>query len=216
MMKSIVVFFLILFFSSTLFSQIGGRKIFFEMQFGVGPTIMFTDIGNVGYGGNVEVTGKYRLHPQLALKASLGGALGLGSDAGTENEDRGMEYYTIMAELTGQIEYYILKEGRGYGKGGHMGYKPRVRPYLYAGGGPLFFFPAHIHNNAEELPDFNRYTVILVGGAGFLYRVNADVFWGFQFGGRFTTTDYLEGFSPSSSTTNDNYISAQILLAYRF
>ena len=140
----------------------------------------------------------------------------MGTDAGSQNESRGMEYYTIMTELTGQIEFYLLKEGRGYGKSGHMGYKPRVRPYLYAGGGPLLFFPAHTHENAEELPDFNNYTVIMLGGAGFLYRVNADIFWGFQVGGRFSSTDFLDGFSPSSSTSNDTYITAQILLVHRF
>ena len=140
----------------------------------------------------------------------------MGSDAGTENESRGMEYYTIMVEMTGQIEFYLLKEGRGSGRGGHMGYKPRIRPYLFAGGGPLLFYPTHTHENAEELPAFNRYTVILLGGAGFLYRVDANIFWGFQVGGRLTTTDFLDGFSPASSVSNDTYYTAQILMVYRF
>ncbi len=201
---------------SPVFSQIGKRQAFFELQFGAGPTFMFTDIGNVGYGGNIEVTGKYRLHPYLALKASLGGGLALGSDAGTENDSRGMEYYTIMVEMTGQIEFYLLKEGRGSGRGGHMGYKPRIRPYLFAGGGPLLFYPTHTHENAEELPAFNRYTVILIGGAGLLYRVDNNIFWGFQAGGRLTTTDFLDGFSPASSVSNDTYYTAQIVMVYRF
>ena len=177
---------------------------------------MLTDIGGMGYGGNLEVTGKYRLHPHIALKASLGGVFGTGSDAGGTGESQGMQYYTILAELTGQVEFYILKEGHGYGKGGLMGYKPRVRPYLYAGGGPTFFFPSHIHENAEPLPAFNHYTVILVGGAGFLYRGNADIFWGMQVGPRLTTTDFLDGYTSDSSTGHDNYISAQMLLLYRF
>ncbi len=200
----------------SLFSQMGSRQTFFELQFGAGPTFLMTDIGNVGTGGNIEVTGKYRLHPHIALKASIGGGLGLGSGAVPENGNMTMDYYTILAELTGQIEFYLLKEGRGQGKGGHMGYKPRVRPYLYAGGGPLVFFPNHTHEDAAELPDFSRYTVILVGGAGFLYRVNADLFWGFQFGGRVTTTDFLDGYSPDGSGSNDNYISAQVILLHRF
>lgn len=177
---------------------------------------MITDIGKVGYGGNVEVAGKYRLHPNLAIKAQVGAALGLGSDAGTENESRGLQYYTIVAEITGQLEYYILKEGRGYGKGGHVGYKPRVRPYLFAGGGPTLFYPTHTNDDAGEPDAFNNFTVILVGGAGFLYRVNANIFWGFQAGGRLTTTDLLEGLAPDDATGNDNYISAQVLLLYRF
>jgi hypothetical protein len=217
MKRSAFSLLLVFLFGNVVFSQIGGRQTFFELQFGAGPTFMLTDIVGLGYGGNIEVTGKYRLHPNIAIKASTGAALGMGSDAGGTGESQGMSYYTILAELTGQIEFYILKEGRGYGKGGHVGYKPRIRPYLYAGGGPTFFFPTHTHEGAADLPEFNRYTVILLGGAGFLYRVNADIFWGFQVGPRITTTDFIDGFSPPESTVgHDNYISAQILLLYRF
>jgi hypothetical protein len=216
-MKSITASFLLLFLLSPFISgQMGSRQTFFEFQFGAGPTFLMTDIGSMGMGGNIEVTGKYRLHPHIALKASLGGGLGLGSGTAADDGSMSIDYYTILAELTGQIEVYLLKEGRGQGRGGRMGYKPRVRPYLYAGGGPLFFFPNHTHEDAEELADFNPYTVILVGGAGFLYRVNADFFWGFQCGARITTTDFLEGYETATSSSNDNYISAQVLLVHRF
>jgi hypothetical protein len=56
----------------------------------------------------------------------------------------------------------------------------------------------------------------MLGGAGFLYRVDNDYFWGIQVGGRFTTTDFLDGFSPASSKSNDTYYTAQVLLVYRF
>ena len=56
----------------------------------------------------------------------------------------------------------------------------------------------------------------MVGGVGFLYRVNADIFWGFQVGGRFSSSDFIDGFSPESSTSNDTYLTAQILLVHRF
>jgi hypothetical protein len=216
MKRSVFSFLLIFIFPCILIGQIGGRKQFFEIQVGAGPTFMLTDIGETGYGGNVEVTGKFRLHQHIAIKASVAGGLGTGSNKYGTGESAGMVYYTIMAELTGQLEFYILKEGRGYGKGGHVGYKPRIRPYIYAGGGPTFFFPGHTHENADPLPEFDSYTVILLGGAGFVYRVNADLFWGFQAGPRITTTDYLEGFSPSSSKGNDNYISAQVFILHRF
>ena len=216
MKRSTITLVFVLLSSCAIFSQIGKRASFFEIQFGAGPIFMRTDIGDIGYGGALEVTGKYRLHQHIALKASISGGLGMGSDIGTDNEARGMSYYTILAELTGQIEFYILKEGRGYGKGGNIGYKPRVRPYLYAGGGPLFFYPTHTHDDAEPLPKFDNYTVIMLGGAGFLYRVNADIFWGFQVGGRFSSSDFLDGFSPESSTSNDTYMTAQFLLVHRF
>jgi hypothetical protein len=215
-MKRIALTAMLLFFVIVAaFNQIGGRQTFWEIQFGAGPTFLFTDLG-MGTGGNLEVTGKYRLHQHIALKASLGGALGVGSGTPEEGTVSKIEYYTILAELTGQLEVYLFKEGRGYGKGGLMGYKPRVRPYVYAGGGPTMLFPQHTHDDAEELPEFDNFTVILMGGAGFLYRVNADIFWGIQVGARITTTDFLEGYSPDSAKSNDNYLSAQILLVHRF
>lgn len=216
-MRRIALILLFIFCSTyVLFSQIGKRSSFFEIQFGAGPIFLKTDIGDLSYGGNLEISGKYRVHQHIALKASLAGGFGTGTDIGTDNDARGMSYYTILAEITGQIEIYILKEGRGYGKGGNIGYKPRVRPYLYAGGGPLIFYPTHTHDNPEPLQDFNNYSVMMLGGAGFLYRVNADIFWGLQGGVRFSATDFLDGFAPESSISNDIYYTAQVLLVYRF
>ena len=123
------------------------------------------------------------LDAHFAIKANVN----LGLIFGEDNTERGMKYYTFLIEPIGQIEYFFLSEGRGFGSTSHMRYKPIIRPYLYAGGGPLFFFPSHYHEDAVELESFSNYTLILVGGIGLRHRINADWFWGFQVGGRLSS-----------------------------
>ncbi len=178
----------------------------------IGPAFLLGDVGDLGIGGNVALGVRRMLDAHFAVKANVN----LGLIFGEDNTERGMKYYTFLIEPTGQIEYYFLVEGRGFGSTRHMRYKPIIRPYLYAGGGPLFFFPSHYHEDAVELENFSNYTLVLVGGVGLRHRINADWFWGFQVGGRLSTNDYLDGYSPKASTANDAYIMSQFFLSYRF
>jgi hypothetical protein len=206
----IVAAFLVL--SVPVFSQMGKRVKLTEFQFGAGPAFLLGDIGDLGIGGNVAFGLRRRLDAHFAVKANVNAGLIFGED----NTERGMKYYTFLVEPTGQIEYFFLVEGRGFGSTRHMRYKPIIRPYLYAGGGPLFFFPTHYHDEAAEPDNFERYTLILMGGIGFVHRINADWYWGFQVGGRLSTNDYLDGYAPKASQTNDAYIMSQFFLSYRF
>jgi hypothetical protein len=201
-----------LFLSVPVFSQMGKRVKLTEFQFGAGPAFLFGDIGNLGMGGNLDFGVRRMLDAHFAVKANLNVGLLFGEDM-TAN---GMKYYTFLIEPTGQIEYFFLQAGRGFGATKHMRYKPVIRPYVYAGGGPLFFFPSHYHEDAVELEHFSRYTLILVGGVGLRHRINAFWFWGFQVGGRFSTNDYLDGYSPKATTGDDAYIMSQFFLSHRF
>jgi hypothetical protein len=193
-------------------SQMGKRVKLTEFQFGAGPAFLLGDIGDLGIGGNFSLGVRRMLDAHFAVNANVN----IGLVFGEENTKQGMKYYTFLLETTGRIEYFFLEAGRGFGATKHMRYKPVIRPYLYAGGGPLFFFPTHYHEDAAELENFNRYTLILLGGMGLRHRINADWFWGFQVGGRLSTNDYLEGYSPDASNTNDVYILSQFFLSYRF
>jgi hypothetical protein len=196
--------------------QMFRRQAFFELEFGAGPVFMMADIGNVGKGGNLGISGRYRIQDHLALRANLSGGIIFGNDAGSENESRGYMYYTYFGEMTGQLEFWFLKEGMGFSSQGFRAYKPRVRPFLYAGGGPVIFSPAHYHDDAEDLEEFDSYTIMLAAGVGFLYKVSADWFWGIQAGGRLVPSDYLDGFSPPESESNDMYFTTLINLVYKF
>jgi hypothetical protein len=202
--------------SIPMYSQMFRKESFLELEFGLGPNFMTADIGDLGKGGNLGVALRYRVQDHLALRAVLNGGLILGNDAGTDNDSRGYKYYTYFGELTGQLEFWFLKEGRGFSSQGMRAYKPLVQPYVYAGGGPVYFIPNHYHEDAAELDSFDPFTIMLAGGVGFLFKVNHDFLWGFQAGARITPTDYLDGYSPSTSESNDMYFSSQFNLVYRF
>ena len=202
----------LLLLSVPAFSQMGKRVKLTEFQFGIGPAFLFGDIGDLGIGGNFSMGVRRMLDAHFAVNASVD----IGLIFGEDNPTKGMKYYTFLIEPTGRIEYFFLEAGRGFGATKLMRYKPVIRPYIYAGGGPLFFFPTHYNEDAAELEHFNRYTLILLGGLGLRHRINATWFWGFQVGGRLSTNDYLDGYSPNASTANDFYIMTQFFLSHRF
>ena len=212
----LIIFLIVFVLAVPVQGQMFKRQSFFELEFGAGPVFLMGDIGNISMGGNLGAALRYRLHDHLALKAALNGGIVFGNDAGTDNESRGYKFYSYFGELTGQLEFWFLKEGMGFSGQGMRAYKPRVRPYIYAGGGPVFYFPNHYHEDAADLDEFDHYTFMLTAGVGFLFKISADWFWGFQAGGRLAPTDYLDGFSPSTSESNDIYFSSQFNLVYRF
>lgn len=210
----IILSFLLL--APPLNGQMFRKQNLFELEFGAGPSFVMADIGNIGQGGDLGVALRYRVQDHLALRAHLNGGLLFGNDAGTGNDSRGYKFYTLFGEITGQLEFWFLKEGRGFSSQGMRAYRPRVLPYIFAGGGPVVFFPNHYHPDAEPLEEFTKYSIMLTGGAGFLYKINHDWLWGFQAGVRLTPTDYLDGFSPETSKANDMYYLGQFSLVYRF
>ena len=209
-------FLVLLLIGSSLHSQMFRKETALELEFGAGPMVVMADIDNVGKGGDLGVALRYRVQDHLALRAALSGGMFFGNDGGTDNAARGYKYFTYFGEVTGQLEYWFLKEGRGISGQGFRSYKPKVRPYVYAGGGPVVFFPTHYHENADPLDEFDPYTILLTGGAGFTVKLSRNWFWGFQAGARIVPTDYLDGFSPASSASNDMYYSTQLNMIYRF
>ena len=139
-----------------------------------------------------------------------------GDDAGTRNEARGLSYHTLMIESTAQAELFILKQKRGFNRRGNMTWIPRLRPYIFAGGGGICFNPS-----VEDLtPDsngtgFKKIAPVMIGGAGFIYGINREWFLGAELGGRLITTDYLDGYTSSASKSNDLYYIATVNLIYQ-
>ncbi len=216
LVKGLIPLLLIVLHCSTLYGQMFRKQTAMELEFGAGPVFIQADIGDLGKGGNLGAAFRYRVMDHLALRATLSGGMFFGNDAGSANDSRGYKYYTYFGEITGQLEFWFLKEGRGFSSQGMRAYKPRVRPYLYAGGGPVMFYPTHYHENADVLEEFTSYSIMLLGGVGALYKISHDWQWGIQVGARIVPSDYLDGFSPSTSKSNDMYFSSQINLVRRF
>jgi hypothetical protein len=189
----------------------------FEVNGGVGVTPVFADIGNLSLGPAITTGFRYRLGDHSSLKLNVHSSIFLGDDLGTDNNDRGLDYMTIIVEPALQYEYTFFKEKKSSNRKGKMTMRPKVRPYIFAGGGGVYFMPEVSGEDLSEVTtDYSKFSIVMVGGAGFLHHFQSHWLWGVELGGRYLMTDYLDGFSPESSKSSDMYNFVTINLVYRW
>jgi opacity protein-like surface antigen len=195
--------------------------------YGVGISNYFGDIGgaskadaspfadlDLAYSRPVLAVGfYYKLYERIAVKGNLSYANIHGSDANSQNANRNYTFTTNMVELNGHVEYHILKEMQmvSYSKMSMRGkvnkFNVGINLYVFAGIGGAYFKPKAKDNLTEE-PRFNdskNLALVFPVGLGIKYPLTSITSIGLELGGRFTTTDYIDGFSTESSTSNDIY-----------
>ncbi len=198
-----------------------------EIGLSVGATNMLSDLGGgPGPGshfGDFQMQNsrfaiggffKYRFHDRFAVKLNLVYGQLFADDKTTDNlgrKLRNLDARTNIFELSGQLEYYILKEkiGSRYKVKGVRGYgSSNFALYLFAGIGGAYYNPqgtdqagnwvklAPLNTEGQGLAgapkDYNQLALVFPLGVGIKYNITK--YWGIQFesGMRFTTTDYLD------------------------
>ena len=155
----------------------------------------------------------YKLYERIALKGNLSYANIHGSDANSLNEKRNLTFTSNMFELNGHIEYHILKEMQmvSYNKMSMRGkvnkFNVGVNLYVFAGIGGAYFNPKakdNLEGNSRFVNNKNIAIVFPVG-LGIKYPLTSTTSIGLELGGRFTTSDYIDGFTSESSTSKDIY-----------
>jgi len=192
------------------------RPKYYEVYLGPGLLTVFSDIGdfNTGYAANAGF--RYRLDPHFSLKANLVSGLISGTDEGSRNEGRGIRYNTFLIEPTAQIEFFIFSEKRGFSRRGMMILKPAINPYVYVGAGGIYFNPSVTFPGEEkEAPNFTKFTTVVTGGGGINFVLNKKWSLNIELGGRFITTDYLDGYTSYASKSNDLYYFTTVNAIYR-
>lgn len=230
-MKQFITLFTVLVFASMVSMQdaYGQRwnRYKKEIGFSVGATNMLSDLGGgPGPGsrfGDFQMQNsrfaiggffKYRFHDRFAVKLNLVYGQLFADDKTTENLGRrlrNLDARTNIFELSGQLEYYILKEkiGSRYKVKGVRGYgSSNFALYLFAGIGGAYYNPqgtdeagnwvklAPLNTEGQGLAgapkDYNQLALVFPLGVGIKYNITK--YWGIQFesGMRFTTTDYLD------------------------
>jgi hypothetical protein len=169
-------------------------------------------IGNTSYafGGFF----KYRFHDRFAVKLNLIYGQIYSDDQTTDNagrQYRNLDVKTNLLELSGQLEFYIMREkiGSRYKIKGVKGYgSSSFAMYLFAGIGGTYFNPKGTDANGnwvnlaplntegqglEGAPkDYSQITMVFPTGIGFKYNITRSIGLQFEAGMRFTTTDYLD------------------------
>jgi len=187
-----------------------------EIMAGPGGIVVLGDIGNFGIGLGFMPGVRYRFNQNISVRGSLYASLPMGNDKGSANESRGLSYRSVNVEPSIQLEYTFFKSKRGYNRMGYLISKPQVRPYLFGGIGAVYFNPKVEDENLNPVEaEFSNITWTGLAGFGLLYSINRYWMLGGELGGRYLTTDYIDGYSPSASKANDLYYSGSLHVIYR-
>ena len=198
-----------------------------EIGFSVGGSNTLTDLGGGPNDGSqfgdfqIENTRfavggffKYRFHNRLAFKVNLIYSQVYADDKTTDNAgraSRNLDVKTDLVEVSGQLEYYFLREkmGSSYKLKGVRGYgSSNISMYLLAGIGTSYYSPMGTNADGEWVKlaplntegqgldgapeDYSNFTIVFPVGLGIKYNITKQIGVQFEGGLRYTTTDYLD------------------------
>ena len=239
-MKRPVIFLLImsfLFAFST--NQVNGqlwRMRRFELVGGLGPSFFFGDIGGFSRKENVlgfkdltflqtrynlNLSGKYRIMEDLNVRLSLSVANLKATDRRGSNETRSMESRIFIFEPALIGEFYFIKnknENSYLFSKGQAGFRRLINSldvYAFTGfGGASYSVTGNekLENHGMETGGFTP--VIPIGvGANLIYT--PDFNFGLEIGGRYSFTDYIDGYTSQYSSANDVYYFLNFTITYK-
>jgi hypothetical protein len=209
----------------------------YEVVFGVGPSFFFGDVG--GFSQAIDILGirdvslrqtrfdsnisfKYRINQNINIRLSLTSAFFHATDTRGSNELRGFESSTFAFEPAFIGEYYFIKnkaensylfiKGR---KTGLIGFLRSLDFYAFTGIGGL----AYSVKGNDRLENFGMKTggftgIIPVGiGSTLIYSPNFN--FGVEFAGRYSLSDYIDGYTSQYSSSNDVYYFFNFTITYK-
>lgn len=218
-MKKIFWIFFIFFITLTFTYGQRWRHTWTEIVLGVGANKIYGDIGGgkIGYAfqGGVRI----KIQEFSSIKFSVTYGKGSGSDAGTKNNDRGYSYQTILIEPSVRFEYHLFtrqNERIGTNFRELIINEPKINAYIFAGAGGLYFKPTPGGELEQDYnDDFSKLTLTIPVGLGFKYGLNKTLAANVEFGGRYTYSDYLDGYTSSFSKARDIYFFGIISISWK-
>ena len=214
----------------------------YEIVGGLGTSMFFGDIG--GYSKTENILGlrdlsirqtrydmnfsfRYRITREINARFSLTQAVFHATDSRGSNENRGFDAYISVIEPALIGEYYFMKntsensylfaKGKGGFIGGIMG---SLDVYAFTGiGGLSYKIKANDKLIARQTADNlvpGSFTGIVPVGLGSSLTFSPYLNFGIEFGGRYTFTDFLDGFHPiQQSSSNDVYYFFNLTVTYK-
>lgn len=206
-----------------------------EAEFGIGPSFAFPDIGGYSIGKNLlgfrdlsfrqtrfDINGniRFRISRTVNTRLSLTYAMLHSTDSRGSNEGRKMESTTNLFEPALIGEYYFVKNKYEssylFLKG--KGVQALIRSldfYAFTGAGGVVY---NVKGNEKlvsyRLKSSGISAVIPFGlGATLIYTPNLN--FGLELGGRYTFTDYLDGYTSQFSRARDVYYLLNLTITYK-
>lgn len=209
----------------------------YEVVMGTGPSFFMGEFGGSYRTGshflsdldmqatryNLMLGARYKIQEKFAVRMNFIYARVHGSDAYTTNEGRiprGGSFSSPIFETSIQAEYSVLKErfGNRYTFMYMKKFKfTHVNTYLLFGAGGFYFNPTvtYTGNNTNKEEPYSKFNASFPLGIGFKYGINRRYSLGIEIGQRYTTTDYIDGWSDRSSKGRDAYGFLLVNLTYK-
>ncbi len=209
----------------------------YELIGSVGPSFFYGDLGGANKPGthflgdldfkamrySIGVGARYKIREKFAIKLSFTYGRLHGSDSYTDylpRKNRNVSFKTGYFEPSLQAEYSILKERLGirYTIQNLKRFKLYyINTYVFIGIGGIYFNPHTINKdvNTNKNEPFKKFQLIIPIGVGFRYGLTRRSTLGLEFSNRYTSTDYIDGFSDKHSKARDSYATFSIIFTYK-
>lgn len=210
----------------------------YEITGGTGITQFFGDIGGYSIGKNAlgfrdislkhtrynfTAAIKYRIIGTIAARINLSGGTFHATDTRGSNEIRGFESTTVFFEPSLLGEYYFIKSK---GESSYIFLKGRrivllpllstLNVYGFTGIGGLaynvnFESPPYLTGTTKS----GGFTAIIPAGLGVSMSYSGRINFGFELAGKYSFSDYIDGYTSLYSKANDVYYFLTFTFSYK-
>jgi hypothetical protein len=210
----------------------------FEAAAGLGTTQFFGDIGGFSKGANiiglkdisfrqtrfnVSAAAKYRVLKELNVRVNLAYGMMHATDNRGSNESRGFDARTSVFEPSLIAEYYFIKSKLGdsylFNQGKSMdsyGIFSSLEFYAFGGIGGLIYNVKGNDKLAAMGLKSGGLTAVIPAGIGVNLMFMPQYNLGVELGGRYSFSDYLDGYTAQQSSSNDVYYFLNVTFTYKF
>ncbi len=210
----------------------------FEAVVGIGPSFFFGDIG--GYSKTINILGfkdlslhqtrfnfnanfKYRVTQAVNVRFGLTAGAFHATDIRGSNENRDFEASTLFIEPALLGEYYFIKNKaedsylftKGQGSG-FIGLLKSLDFYVFSGIGGIGYSVRGNDKFENRGVNTGGFSAVIPAGIGGTLIYSPNFNFGFEFTGRYSFTDNLDGYNPPQySTSNDVYYFFNFTITYK-
>jgi hypothetical protein len=209
----------------------------YEATASVGTTQFFGDIG--GFSPTVNILGfkdislrqtrfnmstslRYRILADVSARINLAFGYLHATDARGSNEARGYEAVTSIFEPTIIAEYCFIKNKTEnsyiFLKGGGSVFGSLISSldiYVLAGVGGVKYMVKGNNALVANGMQTGGFALAVPLGLGTSFTFSPDFNFGLEIGGRYTTSDYIDGYSSQYSKSNDVYYFLNATVTYK-
>ncbi len=172
---------------------------------------------------NINFGGRYRLNEIMNVKGNIIFGYLEASDVGSRNEPRNFAFSTSILEVSAQYEYSIIPESTplnfsiGNLRRGLLSSSANLNTYVFIGVGMNLFSvkPLARMEGSRRFDGSKNMSFLIPLGVGIKYPIAKQLHLSFEIGGRWTTSDYLDGYTSEHSKFNDIYYFSLLSVVYK-